>query len=398
MTITLQPLEHNKTQNIAIKFAYNVDVKAQIKSYTGVKWSQTHGTFYVPDNATNRRGIYNLLRQKGYYIDYSALKIPVAKIKTKSNKIIKSSQAELYKNLSSEKRTLLKEFIGFLKSKRLSESTLSSYGHFILRFLDFTKESLKAEWNIRTIELFLEKVIAFENYSISSHRQCISALKYFTVFCNIEGFDSQNIERPKKSRYLPVVLSKEEIIDLLQVTKNLKHRTIIGLIYSSGLRIGELLNLEIKDIDLDRNQLYVKQGKGRKDRTVVLSQVLKPLLCNYINTYMPKTYFVEGREGDQYSASSIRSFLTKSCKLANISKNVTPHTLRHSFATHMLENGVDLRYIQVLLGHSKPETTMIYTHVAQHNLMEIRSPLDVTVANMAKTDKNNNKQLLSRKF
>tara|TARA_R110002074_G_scaffold194409_4_gene360458 strand:+ start:678 stop:1874 length:1197 start_codon:yes stop_codon:yes gene_type:complete len=398
MTITLQPLEHNNMPNIAIRFAFNDEVKKYLMTYKSVKWSKTHRTFYVPDNSTNRKGIYNHLRQKGYFIDYSAIKSRIVKEKKISEKILKTPQVEIFRKLPPDKRTLIKQFVGFLKSKRLSESTISTYGCFILRFVDFSKSVPQNNWTVRTIELYLEKVIAQENYSISSHRQCISALNYFTTFCAIEGFDSQNIKRPKKSKYLPTVLSKEEIIDLLRVTKNLKHRAILGLIYSSGLRIGELLSLQLKDIDLDRNQLYIIQGKGRKDRTVVLSQVLKPLLYNYINTYKPKIYFTEGQQGNIYSASSVRSFLKKSCKLANISKNVTPHTLRHSFATHMLENGVDLRYIQVLLGHSKPETTMIYTHVAQHNLMEIRSPLDVTISNMDKTDKDYKKPLLSRNF
>ncbi|WP_245935455.1 site-specific tyrosine recombinase/integron integrase [Winogradskyella arenosi] len=398
MIIRLQPLVHNNTKNIAIRFAYNYEIKSEIERYDGVKWSKSHSVYYVLDNAKNRQGIFNLLRKKGHYVDYTALKRPIAKPERKPKKILKSTQIKIYKGLSSNKRLLLKNCIGYLKGKRLSESTISTYGHFILRFIDFTKDMPKNEWNSRTLELFLEKVIAYENYSISSHRQCISALKYFTAFCNIDGFESENIQRPKKSKYLPVVLSKEEIIDLLQVTKNLKHRAILGLIYSSGLRIGELLNLRLSDIDLDRNQVFIKQSKGRKDRTVVLSEVLKPLLCNYINTYRPQIHFVEGQKGSTYSASSVRSFLKKSCELANIKKQVTPHTLRHSFATHMLENGVDLRYIQILLGHSKPETTMIYTHVAQHSLMEIKSPLDVTVGNLVKKDNNNKKPLLSRKF
>ncbi len=398
MAITLLPLQHNNINIIGIKFVFNSKLKAHLKAYNAVKWSNTHRIYYVPDNATHRRGIYNYLKEKGYNIDSTALRQPVNKANKKSKKILKSSQIEIFKNLAQDKQSLIRECVGYLKSKRLSESTISTYGHFILRFVDFTKDIPKSEWNKRTLELFLEKVIARENYSISSHRQCISALKYFTAFCNIDDFDSQDIQRPKKSKYLPVVLSKEEIIDLLQVTKNLKHRAIIGLIYSSGLRIGELLSLRIRDIDLDRNQLFIKQSKGRKDRTVVLSEVLKPLLYNYINTYQPKFYFVEGQQGNAYSASSVRSFLKKSCELAGITKQVTPHTLRHSFATHMLENGVDLRYIQILLGHSKPETTMIYTHVAQHSLMEIKSPLDVTVGNLAKQDNNNQKLLLSRKF
>lgn len=397
MTIILHPLPYNNVRYIAIAFDFNTEIETHLKTFSGIKRNKM-GTYYVLDNSKNRQGIFNHLRKKGYYIDYSALKNPNMKANKEVKKVVKSSYSEIYKNLSSENKDLIKQFVGFLKSKRLSESTISTYGHFTLRFVDFAKDIKPDAWTMKTIDLFLEKVIALENYSISSHRQCVSALKYFTEFCNIAGFDAQNLKRPKKSQYLPVVLSKEEIIDLLQVTRNLKHRAIIGVLYSSGLRIGELLNLHLKDIDLDRNQLYIKQAKGRKDRMVVLSQVLKPLLYNYIQTYQPKTFFVEGQPGELYSSSSVRSFLKKSCKLANITKNVTPHTLRHSFATHMLENGVDLRYIQVLLGHSRPETTMIYTHVAQHDLMEIRSPLDVTVSNLSKTDKDDNKPLLSRKL
>ena len=244
----------------------------------------------------------------------------------------------------------------------------------------------------------MEEVIAKEHYSISSHRQCISALKHFTAFCNLENFDASNFRRPKKSNYLPVVLSKEAIIDLLQVTKNLKHRTIIGLLYSGGLRIGELLNLKLNHLDIDRSQIHIRQGKGRKDRVVVMSEVIKPLLLNYIHTYKPTDFVIEGRDGGIYSASSIRAFLKQSCQLAGIKKPVTPHTLRHSYATHMLENGIDLRYIQELLGHVKPETTMIYTHVAQKDIMQIRNPLDVTVEELQLKAKDNKKVLISRNF
>ncbi|MGC1631104.1 MAG: tyrosine-type recombinase/integrase [Gelidibacter sp.] len=193
------------------------------------------------------------------------------------------------------------------------------------------------------------------------------------------SIDNLKLERPKRSKILPTVLSQAQVIDLLKASKNLKHRAILALIYSAGLRISELIDLELKCIFVDRRQLVIKNAKGRKDRYVVLADSFIPLLQNYFMTYMPKRYFVEGPSGDKYSASSIRKFLARYCKDANIYSKVTPHTLRHSYATHLLEQGVNLRHIQELLGHSKPETTMIYTHVARKDLLEIRSPLDSAI-------------------
>lgn len=231
------------------------------------------------------------------------------------------------------------------------------------------------------MEEFIETVFIERKYSVSSQRQFISALKIFIVFYPETKINDLQLERPKKSRILPTVLSQEEVIRLLQNTKNLKHRAALAFIYSSGLRIGELINLELRCIDMDRNQILIQNGKGRKDRYVPLAKSFKPLLINYITTYQPKRFFIEGKPSEKYSAGSIRAFLRTSCKLANIHKRVTPHSLRHSFATHLLENGIDLRLIQELLGHAKPETTMIYTHVSQKSLLQISSPLDIAVKN-----------------
>ncbi len=195
---------------------------------------------------------------------------------------------------------------------------------------------------------------------------------------------------------LPLVLSKEEVIDLIRHTQNLKHRALITMIYSAGLRISELLNLKISDIDVDRRQLIVRQGKGRKDRMIVLADSFLPLFNNYYLTYQPKEFFIEGEAGKKYSAESVRAIIRRGCKRAGIKKRVTPHTLRHSYATHLLESGVDLRYIQELLGHSRPETTMIYTHVSRKDLLQIRSPLDINVQQLLETDKHNKNILLSR--
>ncbi|WP_223034913.1 tyrosine-type recombinase/integrase [Hanstruepera marina] len=395
LVVTLRPLNHKQAQHIAIGFTYNEALKTYVKGFSGVRWSATHKTFYVGYSKGILHQLFEYLRAGGYYVDYSALK------DSANNKVIiepkpkPPNKYDLHKALTKEQRADLKGFIDYLKGKRLSEQTISVYGYFILRFLYYTRDIARETLETKHIALYMSDVIAKERYSISSHRQCVSAFKYLTAFYGLPGFDASTFERPKKSKYLPSVLSEIEIIRLIQATKNLKHRVIIGLLYSGGLRIGELLGLKLADMDFERNQLFVRQGKGRKDRVVTMSTVIKPMLHNYITTYQPKLFVVEGRNGNAYSAASVRQFLKRSCKLAGIKKTVTPHTLRHSYATHMLEHGVDLRYIQELLGHAKPETTMVYTHVAKKQFLQIQNPLDVAVAHATKSVKSNKKVLLS---
>lgn len=160
------------------------------------------------------------------------------------------------------------------------------------------------------------------------------------------------------------------------MTDNIKHKCIISLLYSSGLRRAELIGLTPDDIDGSRMMVHVRGGKGTKDRYAILPQNLLQDLRTYYKTYRPKNFLFEGATGGSYSPASIRSILNRSARKAGISKSVTPHMLRHSFATLFLEFGVDLRYIQTLLGHNSSKTTEIYTHVAQHSLKGIKSPLD----------------------
>ncbi len=180
----------------------------------------------------------------------------------------------------------------------------------------------------------------------------------------------------KRPQTLPVVLSKEEVSKLIKVTSNLKHKTILLLIYSAGLRLGELLNLKIGDIDSKRFKIHVVQGKGKKDRYVVLSEKLLQLLREYFKKYGPKEYLIEGGKGGRYSDKSVQSLMKQAVKKAGIRKKATVHTLRHSFATHLLDDGTDIRFIQELLGHVRLETTQIYTHVSSRSIDKIKSPAD----------------------
>jgi site-specific recombinase XerD len=185
-----------------------------------------------------------------------------------------------------------------------------------------------------------------------------------------------SVDRPKRVQRLPQVISKEDMVRIVANIGNIKHKCIISLIYSAGLRRSELIQLKISDIDSQRMMIFIRGGKGNKDRYTLLSNSVLRDLRKYHQEYQPKAYLFEGVHGGRYSASSIRKILNRAVQKVGINRRVTPHMLRHSFATHLLEDKVDLRYIQTLLGHKNSKTTEIYTHVAQYAIRGIKSPLD----------------------
>ncbi|MBT8270280.1 MAG: site-specific integrase [Bacteroidia bacterium] len=289
------------------------------------------------------------------------------------------------RNLAPYRRKILNGFYLYLKGKRYSMSTIRAYTYHMADLLSYYADLPLDKFTNRSIERYVETIFIKRCYAISTQRQLVSALKLFIKYFPYTKIDELELERPEASKILPAVLSKREVIDLIRSTRNLKHRAIVAMIYSSGLRISELINLKLNDIDIDRRQIFIRDAKGRKDRYVMLSEGFLPLFQNYLVTYRPAQYFAEGPDGAQYTASSVRKFLKRSCDLARIGKRVTPHTLRHSYATHLLENGVSVRHIQELLGHAKPETTMIYTHIAKKDLLNIRSPLDTILLQLTQS-------------
>jgi site-specific recombinase XerD len=377
-TINISTGLHRNNSVFFLHFYFNDLIIEKLKSISA-SWSQTKKCWCLKNSEENLALILELFKD--------VTKVDVSKIPKKTR---------FKRDLTTAEKKILNNFYLFLKGKRYSQSTIQTYTIFVADFINFHTKTPLEELTNRDVELFIETVFIERNYSVSSQRQFISALKIFTVFYPQIKINNLSLERPKKSRTLPSVLSQEEVLRIIQYTQNIKHRAILTLLYSCGLRIGELINLKLADFHVERKQLIVKKGKGRKDRYVSLADSFLPLLSNYYHSYKPTIYFVEGQNGGKYSAESIRSFLRKSCKKAGIRKLVTPHTLRHSYATHLLENGVDLRYIQTLLGHSKPETTMIYTHVQRKDLMEIQNPLDVALQKFNKINNNNQKVVLSR--
>ncbi|MFY0602776.1 MAG: tyrosine-type recombinase/integrase [Flavobacteriaceae bacterium] len=377
-TVLIEEKNHRGENQLLLRFSYHEKLIALIKFTKGTSWSASLNCWYIKNTQENLNLIFALFKN-------------VAEIDTSKINLKKPFK----RDLNEVQKKILNNFYIYLKGKRYSKSTIQAYTFFLADFINFHTETPLEGLTNRHVELFIEKVFIERNYSISTQRQFISALKIFTSFHPVTGINDLTLERPKKSRKLPNVLSQEEVLKIVQVTKNLKHRAVIVLLYSSGLRIGEITNLLLRNIDIVRKQIKIEGGKGRKDRFVVLANTFLPLLQNYLTTYTPKVYFIEGEIGEKYSASSIRKFLHKSVHIAGITKKVTPHTLRHSYATHLLENGVGLRHIQELLGHAKPETTMIYTHVAKKDLLDIQSPLDTILLHLNKNDKRAQKFLIT---
>lgn len=271
---------------------------------------------------------------------------------------------------------IIERFAKWMEQKRYSSNTIETYSSLLKIFFKFYENKDLKEISEKDVILFNEAYILKNNFSPSTQNQFISAIKLFYSRYQNKFLNLENIERPRKSERLPEVLNKNEIKCILQSFKNIKHKALISLIYSSGLRIGEALRLEIKDIDSKRMMLYIRQSKGNKDRYVPLSHILLKLLRDYFKAYRPRKYLFEGNNQTQYSAASARAILNKAVKYCKIKKHVTLHTLRHSYATHLLESGTDIRLIQELLGHNSPKTTMIYTHVSTSSLHKIENPLD----------------------
>ena len=386
-TIVLKSKFHNNSNQILIQFDYNEALIKLARTLPDAVWSKTFKSWFIKNNPSNLKLIFSVFKNHAYVNSKPLFDAPAKKSEQFPVKRIRQ--------LSADNKNLLNDFYKYLKGKRYSSSTITTYCFFVADFVEFNNNKDLRTLNSRDVELFIEKVFIDRKYAVSTQRQFISAVKLFIIFYPETQINDLELTRPKKSRILPTVLSQEDVINLLRCTKNLKHRAILALLYSSGLRIGEVLNLKIEHFLINRKQLIIKNAKGRKDRYVTLAESFMPLLYNYLNTYTPKIYFIEGRNGDMYSASSIRKFLAQSCKAANIKSTVTPHTLRHSYATHLLENGVGIRHIQELLGHSKPETTMIYTHVTRKDLINIKSPLDHALTQLKETQNGEQKFLLS---
>ncbi len=260
-----------------------------------------------------------------------------------------------------------------LKLRNYSSKTIKSYLNCLKKYFYFKQFNLSQidEENIKQFLLNKQK----KNYSPQTINLYLNAIKFF--YREVLGLPQKiNLKFSKRSKKLPIVLSKKEIKNIIESVKNTKHKLIISLAYSAGLRIGEVVNLKTKDINLEELTIHLKNAKGKKDRITIFSEKIKTDLQNLIAGKKANDYLFESERGGKLTERTMQKIFAKALQKANIKKQATFHSLRHSFATHLLENGVDVRYVQKLLGHTNIRTTQIYTKVTNPKLKNIKSPLE----------------------
>jgi len=337
-------ISHKSQSRIAIIFERSQVLISRIMQVEGSKWSQTKKLWHIPDTEENRVrfGIYQNTPK-----------------------------------LSQEAIHQIEKFKQWMNSRRYSQNTIKTYSESLKSFLLYYYEKPPYLITNDDVIIFNNDYIMKKNLSASYQNQIVNALKLYFQTIRNEVIEMDRIHRPKAAKRLPNVLSKEEVKLILNAHRNLKHKVMLSLIYSCGLRRSELLNLKFSDIDANRLIVIIRQSKGRKDRIAPLSPKILEMLREYYVAYKPAFWLFEGQnKGQQYDGQSLQSVIKLAVAKAEIKKPVTLHWLRHSYATHLLESGTDLRYIQELLGHNSSKTTEIYTHVSTKNLQQIRSPFD----------------------
>lgn len=280
------------------------------------------------------------------------------------------------RNLSEKALNNIELLRRYLEDKRYSKRTSEAYLSNLELFFKYFHEKDPDDIDGEDINQFIDDHILRLGYSASYQNIIISAIKIFYFISGSRRISSDSLSRPRRSRALPKVFSKEEVMDIFNATRNSKHKLMLWLIYSCGLRRGEVTNIKLTDLDTDRGVLHIREGKGNIDRMVPVPKKVWDKIKDYLKSYEPDTYLFEGQSGGKYSVESVYSVFKQSLKRAGIQKDVGVHSLRHSYATHLHESGLDIRYIQELLGHKSSRTTEIYTHVSRRNLFAIRSPIE----------------------
>lgn len=376
--IKLEKAVHKGEERLLLKFEYNNALIALVKQLPGAQWSKTLNAWHVADTKENFNAIYLLFKGKAW-LNWDALKVASKTTKSDTKIVVgrKKNPAEMLEPLNEGGLKKVEQYKRWLRSRRYGESTIDTYSNALKTFLRFYNQ--KAVWEITNedVILFNNEYILANGFSATFQNQVVNAIKLF--FSKIENTKIQVelIHRPKNPKLLPNVLSKEEVGQILKSTKNIKHKAALSLIYACGLRRSELLNLKINDIDSKRRVLIIRKAKGNKDRIAPLPEKIIVLLREYFIEYRPQLFLFEGQNKDEkYSEQSLQKVLKNSVILAKINKPVSLHWLRHSYATHLLEKGTDLRYIQEILGHKSSRTTEIYTHVSNKAIQQIQSPID----------------------
>jgi integrase/recombinase XerD len=359
---------------LAVRFTGHFDKEwiNEIRTFGSSYWDKSRKEFLLP---------WSLMTGDSLSDYFSSRGVEVKTVKPAPSEILKSYRKELGDEIRSrslnekaiEGLNLMEKHLEEVRySKRTNESYLALL-EFFFRYFNM-KEPLSVTSN--EISHFIHDYIITNGYSASYQNQMISAIKTFYKISGKGHINPRIFERPRRSRALPKVFSKDEVKRILNATRNIKHKLLLWMIYSCGLRRSEITNILITDLDRDRGILHIREGKGRVDRIVPISSKVWEKIDEYVDGFSPKKYLFEGQTGGRYSSESVYRVFKLAMQKAGIKKDVGVHSLRHSYATHLHESGLDIRYIQELLGHKSTRTTEIYTHVSRRNLVSVRSPIE----------------------
>lgn len=394
LTITLKSFLHRGGQQISISFDNDNALNQVVKKISGTRWSKTNKCWYIllnKENYTtiiqkfNNKAIINNTQLKQYLVQ----KNKVVATSPKAPQPVTVARAIIYKpapkpvaaihQLSPANIQALKLFTQHLILKAYSPSTIRTYSNELVQFLHAIKNQPAGSFTVPRLKDYLQYCFVTLKLSEATLHSRINALKfYYEQVLGQEKFFWE-IPRPKKPDQLPKLLNAEELRKLFNALTNKKHKAMLFTAYSAGLRVSEIVNLKISHIDSTQMQIFIERAKGKKDRYVNLSPVLLDILRTYIKGYQPKPrkYLFESEQTlDAYPTRTIQQIFTNAKNKAGIQKEVGIHSLRHSFATHLLDKGTDIRFIKDLLGHFDIKTTERYLHVSNHKLVNIVSPLD----------------------
>lgn len=362
MAIKYELTKHNNKNCIAVYFGYNHELNKKIQQVPGAKWSRALKAWTIPDTSYNR----------------SKCKLTSAAADEQNNKKPINAGKSVYKNISTKNKEQLQKFLHQLQLKAYSPSTIRTYRNEFAQLLqmlgEFPVQNLKPQHVQRYLLYCIKKGIS--EHAIHSR---MNALKfYYEQVLHREKFFF-DIPRPKRPLQLPKILNEIELKRMFAAVTNLKHKAILFIAYSAGLRVSETVNLRLQDIDSKRMQIFIQKAKGKKDRVVPLSVLVLDVLRQYIKLQNPRPnyYLFTSSDGKEaYSERSAQKIFQQAKQLVGIKKDISFHSLRHSFATHLLEKGIDVKYIKDLLGHFDIRTTERYLHVSKEKLINITSPLD----------------------
>lgn len=362
-------------EHLGLRFPYKNRWSYQVRQIPGAGWNEEGKFWRIPKADDLLSKLEEIFADQ---LDLNKWKLEKGKIifPSKGKRDNWRSYDHNFKVLNEGQKKAIQDLEEKLTLKQYSHNTLKTYKSWFRQFLLYYADLHPQEINTDQIRDYIIHRVQENGISESSQNQLINAIKFY--YEKVLGQDRMlyEIPRPKKPKKYPKILSEEEVARIINAVDNIKHKCVLLLIYSAGLRLGETINLKKSDIHKDLNYIFVEGAKGKKDRYTLLSPKLLEVLDEYYTRYQPEYWVFEGIHGGQYSARSVQALFKRALERSRVKREATVHTLRHSFATHLIIRGVDSMYVKELLGHNSIKTTEIYTHLSRLEMRKLQSPLD----------------------